>query len=234
MTHRGPATAAYPARQARSRATLDRLLIATEQALDEYGLEGSTIPRIAKKAKLSPAAIYRRFPDKDALLRYVCLNFFDEKLAKFADAEIAPVPADITLETLVQKMVAALFCGYTVRRGLMRALLQFTYEHPDLRFREKMKDAQARTFAAMAGVFLKFRGEIRHPDPELAVRFGLLTVAVTLREMLLVQRPDRWNKIVTISDEQLQQQLARMLYLYLVTPATGERGDGPAPANACV
>ncbi len=206
---------AFPAQQARSRATLERLLHATEETLDAYGLDGATIPRIAKRAKLSPAAIYRRFPDKDALLRYICLRFFEEKIANFADAEVAPVPHGVTLEMLARKTVGALFCAYTARRGLMRALLQFTYEHPDLRFREKMKDAQAKTFGAMTAMFLRFRKDIHHPDPELAIRLGLLTVAVTLRETLLVAYDDRWSKIVKVSDQQLQDQLARMLLSYL-------------------
>lgn len=208
---------AFPAQQARSRATLERLLRATEETLDEYGLDGATVPRIAKRAKLSPAAIYRRFPDKDALLRYVCLRFFEDKIANFADAEMSPLPSRITLEMLARKVVGALFCAYTARRGLMRALLQFTYEHPDLRFREKMKDAQAKTFAAMTSMFLRFRQDIHHPEPETAVRLGLLTVAVTLREMLLVQHLNRWDKIVQVSDEQLQDQLAHMLLRYLTT-----------------
>ncbi len=215
MTAPATATAAFPAHQARSRATLERLLRATEAVLDEYGLEGATVPRIAKRAKLSPAAIYRRFPDKDALLRYICLRFFEDKIANFAEAEVAPVPPGITLEMLARKTVAALFCAYTARRGLMRALLQFTYQHPDLAFREKMKDAQAKTFAAMASMFLRFRKDIHHPDPENAVRLGLITVAVTLRETLLTQHLNRWDKIIRISDEQLQEQLAHMLLSYL-------------------
>ena len=210
---------AFPAQQARSRATLERLLRATEETLDVYGLDGATVPKIARRAKLSPASIYRRFPDKDALLRYVCLRFFEDKLATFAAVEAAPVTPGITLEMLTQKVVGALFCAYTVRRGLMRALLQFTYEHPDLRFREKMKEAQAKTFAAMASMFLRFRRDIHHPDPEMAVRLGLLTVAVTLREMLLVQHLNRWDRIIKLSDEQLQEQLAHMLLSYL----TGRR-----------
>ena len=214
------ATAAFPAHQARSRATLERLLHATEAALDQYGLEGATVPRIAKRAKLSPAAIYRRFPDKDALLRYVCLRFFEDKIAHFAEAEIAPVMPGVTLEVLAEKTVLALFCAYTTRRGLMRALLQFTYEHPDLAFRQRMKDAQARTFDALTKLFLRLGDRIRHPEPELAIRLGLLTIAVTLREMLLVQHLHRWDKIVTLTDDQLQKQLTRMLLAYLTSPRT--------------
>src|ERR1700689_5385215 len=67
-----------PAHQARSRESLARLLKAAAEVLNKDGLERATIPRIAAKAGLSPATIYRRFPDKDALLREVCLRMLEE------------------------------------------------------------------------------------------------------------------------------------------------------------
>jgi AcrR family transcriptional regulator len=59
--------------QSRSRESLHRLLMAATEVLQDKGLEGATIPRIAARAGLSPGAVYRRFPDKDALLRKVVL-----------------------------------------------------------------------------------------------------------------------------------------------------------------
>src|ERR1700758_2683310 len=69
------ATSPPPApRQARSRATADRLLEATFALLSESGLEGAVIPRIAERAGVSAANIYRRFADKDALVRATILQ----------------------------------------------------------------------------------------------------------------------------------------------------------------
>jgi AcrR family transcriptional regulator len=62
-----------PAQQARSRDSLQRLLKAAAEVLQEEGLEGATIPRISSRAGLSPGAVYRRFRDKDALLQTVVL-----------------------------------------------------------------------------------------------------------------------------------------------------------------
>ena len=67
-----------PAHQARSRESLARLLKAAAEVLNKDGLDGSTIPRIAARAGLSPGTVYRRFPDKDALLREVCLRLLEE------------------------------------------------------------------------------------------------------------------------------------------------------------
>ena len=57
--------------QARSRESTRKLLKAAAEVLGQHGLEGTTIPRIAQHAGLTPGAVYRRFPDKDALLEAV-------------------------------------------------------------------------------------------------------------------------------------------------------------------
>jgi len=61
-------SAEHPPRQARSRESL-LLLDAAEIVLVKYGPEGATLPRIAKQARLSPASVYRRFRDKEALMQ---------------------------------------------------------------------------------------------------------------------------------------------------------------------
>src|ERR1700733_5106492 len=61
-------------KQARSRATAERLLAAAIRVVDEVGLEGATVPRIAAAADVAPASVYRRYADKDALLRAAFLH----------------------------------------------------------------------------------------------------------------------------------------------------------------
>jgi AcrR family transcriptional regulator len=56
-------------KQQRSRETLRALLTATVRLLDKDGLENCTLPRIADEAGVSAASVYRRFSDKDALVK---------------------------------------------------------------------------------------------------------------------------------------------------------------------
>src|SRR5216110_947732 len=65
-----------PVKQARSRLTLHRLLSATEALLEHGGLEAATVPAIAEAAGVSVGVLYRRFPNKDALIRAVYERFF--------------------------------------------------------------------------------------------------------------------------------------------------------------
>ena len=48
--------------------TKDRILSAAKAVLEDEGMEGLTIRRVAQRAALSPMALYRHFADKDALL----------------------------------------------------------------------------------------------------------------------------------------------------------------------
>src|SRR5579863_1422311 len=65
--------------QARSRESLRKLMKAAAEVLGQHGVEGTTIPRIAQHAGLTPGAVYRRFPDKDALLETVILGILERQ-----------------------------------------------------------------------------------------------------------------------------------------------------------
>src|SRR2546423_13010752 len=65
--------------QARSRESMRKLLKAAAEVLGQHGFEGTTIPRIAQHAGLTPGAGYRRFPDKDALLEAVAMGILERQ-----------------------------------------------------------------------------------------------------------------------------------------------------------
>ncbi|WP_410590886.1 TetR/AcrR family transcriptional regulator [Amycolatopsis sp. lyj-23] len=58
----------HPPQQARSRASLEKVLAAAEHVLGHRGHEEFTIGAVADQAALSVGAIYRRFAGKDQLL----------------------------------------------------------------------------------------------------------------------------------------------------------------------
>ena len=76
--HRTTATrSARPPRQARSRATLDRLLDATAAVLAEKPFDEASIAEIVHRAGTSVGAFYGRFSNKDSLLDCFDERFFD-------------------------------------------------------------------------------------------------------------------------------------------------------------
>jgi AcrR family transcriptional regulator len=56
------------AQQARSRATLERILISAGKTFDEVGFEAATMEAIATRAEVSIGSVYRFFNDKQSLV----------------------------------------------------------------------------------------------------------------------------------------------------------------------
>ena len=210
-TERAPAPVA---RQDRSRRTADRLLDAAEQVLGEQGLERATVPSIAKQAGISVGAVYRRFRDKDALLRAVYERFF----ARVADANRAALDPErwdgVPARTVAAAVVRGIVRGHREYRGLLRALLLFAETHPDAAFRRRASELSDAAFGRqLGGLLLARRAELAHADPENATDFGLLVVASTLRGWLVADA-DTLGPYAA-DDALLARELARLCTRYL-------------------
>jgi AcrR family transcriptional regulator len=143
-----------PAHQARSRESLVRLLKAAADVLNKDGLEGATIPRIAARAGLSPGAVYRRFPDKDALLREVCLRLFEQNYQQSKLLLNPERSKGASLEQISRQIIAITLKGHRLTRGLMRAIFFFTMQHPDAAFVRKIEELEWKVFEDVAALLL--------------------------------------------------------------------------------
>ncbi len=212
-----------PARQQRSRDTLARLLDATEEVLAEKGYEGTTVPAIAGRAGLSVGVLYRRFPDKDALLRAVWGRFFfrvREKKDELAEWKL-PVPE--TASGAVGWLVRNLIESYRRNRRILRALSMYSRTHPDPEFREEAAAMNAESLRLTAQLLDRWRSQIRHPDPDKAISNGLVFVTSILRETILADQSLRpW---MDMPGEELEEELTRLLigYLDLEPTSTADR-----------
>jgi AcrR family transcriptional regulator len=59
-----------------SQPTQTRIFAATRELFDQGGAEGVSMRRIADKVRITPMAIYRHYPDKDALLNALMVDGF--------------------------------------------------------------------------------------------------------------------------------------------------------------
>jgi len=216
------------AQQARSRESLMKLLNAAAEILQEDGLEGATIPRISARAGLSPGAIYRRFPDKDALLQTVVLTIMKNNDAAMSGLLTAEKAAGSTLETALKEMLQQTVTGYRQYSRLMSAVVQYFRSHPDLAFKKKVDVIETRTFMRLVLYMLHFRKEIRHPDPERALAFAYSVAGHSLREILMMESmTDVWAPLLPKSDEELVEELSAMIMAYLQGPGP-KHGSVPA------
>lgn len=205
-----------PAHQARSRDSLSRLLKATVEVLDEDGIEGATIPRIAARANVSPGTVYRRFRDKDALLREVCLRMLEDGFRQTSEFLAVERWEGKSLKEFVRSVIALTLKGQRAHRGLLRAMLFFTIQHPDAAFVRKSAELQRKTFEDLAELLLTRRGEIRHPHPELAVKFAMLMVGVAAQGTITLPRnPGALSRLVPGLEVQFEHELTRMCLRFL-------------------
>jgi AcrR family transcriptional regulator len=202
--------------QARSRESMRKLLKAAMEVLGQRGLEGATIPRIALHAGLTPGAIYRRFPDKDALLETVIIGILerqDERLRMmFTPAMARQIPLPVFAEQLINNMLIS----YRANAGLLRALRQFAQGRDHTSFYRKVTRLEMRSYQYLIDLFLVHRKEVKHPDPQMAVSIALVMLISTLVELILVDHDMKtWQAVIPRDDQTLRSELLRSFLRYL-------------------
>jgi AcrR family transcriptional regulator len=202
--------------QARSRESTHKLLKAAAEVLGQHGLEGTTVPRIARHAGLTPGAIYRRFPDKDALLETVIIGIMerqDERLRTMLTPDMArQIPLAVFAEQLVNNMLVS----YRANAGLLRALRKFAQGRDHTSFYRKVTKLEMSTYQYLVDLFLVHRKEVKHPDPQTAVSFALVVLISTLIELILVDHDmECWQAVIPRDDQSLKRELLRSFLRYL-------------------
>jgi AcrR family transcriptional regulator len=202
---------ATPPKQARSLETVTRLLNAAEQVLEEGGLEAATVPAIASRAGVSVGVVYRRFADKDTLLRAVWQRFLEQRRQQTASVLEACMTMRIPLPELLRGMIRGTVEAYRRRRNLLRALLQFSRTHPDPAFRREAHELNRASTAAVAMLMLRYRDQIAHPNVEVAIEFMMIALASILHGVILeAEQPHGLRAPAHLEDE-----LTRMMFGYL-------------------
>lgn len=198
--------------QERSKLTATRLLEAAEAVLEKRGLKWASVPEIARRAGVSPASIYRRFVDKDGLLREVFERFF-ERAIRANDEALQPARWSATnLETSVCALVAGMVAAYSQRPGLLRAIIMYSEQHPDSAFRRRALELRERSMAGIEKIVLLHAKEIKHPQPKKAVRIALQLVSLALKERI---SPSDKLSGPALPAEELRVELTRMFLGYL-------------------
>ncbi|MCA1218269.1 TetR/AcrR family transcriptional regulator [Streptomyces sp. 8L] len=196
--------------QARSRATLMRLLEAAEELLMSVGTEELTMNAVAERAGVSVGSIYRRFEGKDQLvsaLRERILEQLDEGLAERIRV------ARPSLAGVVDAYVHALVRSYTAASRLIVSLLAVTGTEKSGSLGRGMTTI-AELSRVLSDAAAPYTDQIRRRDPAAALDLVARSVIGTCAHTAV--RPDRpadeegWTR--------LADQLSDMGLAYLTTP----------------
>jgi AcrR family transcriptional regulator len=185
--------------------------------IEDKGLAGVTIPEIAAVAGLSPGSVYRRFDDKEAMIRIAFLRFLE------ASQEInqASLPSErlqgLSLEAALLALSRGLVAQYRGRMGLLKALDQYLASQADAAFRERAVGLIEANLRLVIDALTPFHDRIAAANPERAVTFALLS-AITLIEAHKLHDSPVWRRVLPLDDEALAAESARAMAAYLTTP----------------
>jgi AcrR family transcriptional regulator len=197
--------------QARSRETLERLLSAAETLLEEGGVDAATVPAIAERAGVSVGVVYRRFPDKDTLMRAVYERFFARLREQNRGGIETLLRMRLSLAALACTVVTGMVAGHRRHRKLLRALTRYARAHPDAAFRRAAQQMNREATIATVELFLTHRKKLGHDNAEEAVRFALLAVSAVLHTLVIEDDP--LHDIAAPHD--LEAELLRLFTRYL-------------------
>ena len=203
----------FAPRQARSRATAERLLAATVQILEEHGLDGAVIPAIAAVAKVAPASVYRRFADKDDLLRSAFLWLLHGGLNGNQERAEERMVRD-TLPKTVRRVVQLWFDQYRRHPGLYRAFMRFLEEDSDTQFVEEARTILRGNVEIIVDVILAHRQEFASGISRKEVRFAVFNCGSSIY-MYMLDPHSLCHTEPAITESELARFLTRNLVAFL-------------------
>ncbi len=213
-------------KQARSEATLLRILEAAEGLIAKKGFSEISIPEIVHHANSSVGGFYARFKDKNALLGALEERFFrrlSDRLDRVSDPETW---AGTDLEDLIRGLLHELVSTADEERNLMGAMLARGATDPELRdetvrFRRDVAQRIIPLFAAHTH-------RVRHPDPALAIDLCVQLAFSMMLQHIAFGGTHAGGR--TLADDQLESELLRMVLGYLGHDARAPDEEEPSRA----
>lgn len=184
-------------RQARSRATMERILVAVEELLAEKPFDQITIAEISARAESAPTAIYARFSDKTALLLAVHERFKKRNLDKIFESlgERAELPPREFLAFAAGELVRVYRDNHRLLRSVLLADNATMY---------------ARVHDLGCAILSVITQRVSPPpERERDLDFAVRTALALLQQRLLfgAQAPTRFD----YDDDELTERITRLL-----------------------
>lgn len=203
-------------KQARSERTLQRILEAAEELIEEKGLADASIPEIVHRAGSSVGGFYARFKDKNELLRALEERFFREMSGLVDELADGGRWRQTKLPVIVMACTSELVRIAREHRHLIAAFLHRATTDADsraeaLRFRASVSERIGR-------LVLSRPERITHPQPELAVDLGVQFAFALMLHLVLVGEVRAAGRV--LSDPELAGEIARNFLCYVAPQET--------------
>lgn len=199
-------------KQERSRQTLERILSAAEELLQDRDFGDLTMAQLAEHAGCAVGTLYGRIPSKERLLAclYERLQTQIGSLAGEAFRTGSDLPLRERIRILCEMSVEFLHAT----RGVNRAVTQhlWSQDGDDFGFRR----GTTAHFKKAAAFLAECADEVDHADARQACEFGLMTVSAMAQDRIVFGA--RSGLQIRYSRRALKDQLTSLLTAYLTSP----------------
>jgi AcrR family transcriptional regulator len=197
-------------RQARSQRTLERLLDAMESLLERHEPADITVEAIVARAHVSVGAFYKRFASKQDLLPLLLTRLQSQSRVRLQAALDEARWQDARFLERIDALIDMVAEAHVQRQRIIRACVTGRFTATLQMSPQDIADARAH-MEMMRAWLLARRDEIRHTEPELAVRIGLYMCLQSLQTALLFE-----NLPPEVTRESIVREAKRMLGAYLL------------------
>ncbi len=191
--------------QARSKATVEAILVAAAQLFRWQGYAGATTDRIAARAGVSVGSLYQYFPNKDAILVALAERHIDTGFALVRELLAEALTHVSPLESLLRSFVVAMIALHEHEPELHRVLFEEAPLPSSLRRRLRKRENDLATEVAE---LLEAHPEVRMRNPRLMAYILVQTVDSLVHNFILHPPKD-------IDAKSLTEELVRMLDQHL-------------------
>jgi AcrR family transcriptional regulator len=207
-----------PTQQRRSQRSLERIVEALEDLIEEQTFEEITVSEVCKRARVAVGTFYDRVGNKDALLEHLRRRFYADIIAQidqaFAPERFVAISAREMVTINAREMVAL----HRRRQGAIRATI--VEARRSAAFAAHARELNRSLMDRVTTVWLSKRDALApDQDPERLVRSAFLLAVGFLREAVI------WAELWPgpTDDAQITADFERMLVHVLLDPNnTGE------------
>lgn len=97
--------------QKRSRAMIEKILLATKNLLTEDGLDGLTTSHVAKRAGISVGSLYQYFPNKQSIIQELYTSWLRDARQLFSEFD-KDISEHLNFDTVWEELFEAIYSGW--------------------------------------------------------------------------------------------------------------------------
>lgn len=199
--------------QDRSRRTLERMLDAAVDLMNEGTFEKARVTEVVRRAGCSVGAFYARFSGKEALFLAAQDHFFGRLEHVIEGLTDARRWEGRTLEYRVRGVLNEVLKMFQKHAGILGATSLHLRSRNDVESLARGRKFNRAAWSRIGSVFLACRSEMSHPDPDQAVAVALSFTFSAMRERIVFRKTELVP--LQISNRAFVEELIRACLSYL-------------------